>query len=77
MIPNTPTVTLPIAPIIVQGVGDAIRVIRNAQVFCLRASYHPFGGETCNQVITTPITHTVWVMGKQSDIDEFLKSGAA
>lgn len=76
MLPSAP-VTIPIAPVPVKSAGDAIRVIQNAHQFCLLASYHPAGGETCDQAVTIPVTHTVWVMGKQPDIDEFLKSGAA
>lgn len=74
---HTPPPILPIAPIPVNGVGDALRILKNARAFCLLASYHPLGGETCNQAVTIPITHTVWVMGNQSTIDEFMKSGAA
>lgn len=65
---------LPIAPVTVKSAGDAIRVIRNAKCFCLMSSYHPNGGDACHSYV--PITHTVWVMGKQNDIEEFLKSGA-
>jgi hypothetical protein len=64
----TPTPT-PIAAVPVLSVREALIVIKEAREMCLNASYHPAGGDSCRGY--TPVTHTVWVEGK--NLDEFLK----
>lgn len=44
----------------VQSVTEAIALINFARSICLRASYHPSGGE--GRMADVPITHTVWVL---------------
>lgn len=51
------------------NVGTALDTLRLARECCCRASYHPAGGDTCKQY--TPITHTVWVMGSQEQVQKF------
>lgn len=53
-----------------ENAGQAVEIVRHAQSLCLNASYHPIGGQTAKQNI--PITHTVYVMGKQANIDILL-----
>ena len=53
-----------------ENAGQAVEIVRQAHNLCLNASYHPVGGHTAKQNI--PVTHTVYVMGKQQSIDLLL-----
>jgi len=60
-----------LTPFPVSSVGQAIALISLARTICLRASYHPLGGDACNSYI--PVTHTVWVMGETHRLVELLE----
>jgi hypothetical protein len=59
-----------LTPFPVNSVGQAIALIALARTICLRASYHPLGGNACHSYI--PVTHTVWVMGDPDPLTELL-----
>ena len=66
---NTSVLAKPLAAIPVPTVGDALVVLLLAREYCLEASYHPAGGDSCHGY--TPVTHTVYVVGNVQDIMQF------